>query len=113
MKADRPLFPKQDTRHTLPDTSKLDTTTALALQMIEHPSQCLELRRTAFLRTMINVLQMRGTLQMLIQVHWSSEFAVTQIAFIAVPVPCIAGRPGLLVPFEEVVGDEAVGVFLA
>ena len=50
---------------------------------------------------------------MTIQVAHSSEPAATKIALVRVTVPGIFGRPGPLVPFQEVVRDDAISIALS
>ncbi len=49
---------------------------------------------------------------MAIQVARSSEPAAAKVALVCVTVPGIFSRPGLGVPFQEVVRDDAVSIAL-
>ena len=78
--------------------------------MIEQGRESLELRRTSELvRTVIDLLRVRWTRQVLVQIPLGCELAVAEVAFIFVPVPGILGRPAPFVPFEQVLGYHAIG----
>ena len=82
--------------------------------MVEHASQRLELRPASDLVwTMIYILHVRRALQMAMQVSHSSEPAAAKVALICVTVPGVFSRPGLPVPFQEVVRDNAVPIALS
>lgn len=82
--------------------------------MIEHASQGLELRPASHLiRTMVYLLHMRRALQMTIEVARSSESAAAKVALVCVAVPGVFSRPGLPVPFQEVVRNDAVSIALS
>lgn len=113
-KPNQPLFPRQNPCHIPLHAIELDESATLALQMIEHARQCFELRPASHLiRAMINLLHMRSTLQMTIQVSHRSESAAAKVTLVRVAIPSVFGRPGLPVPFQKVVRDDTVPIALS
>ncbi|CAF9911288.1 MAG: hypothetical protein ALECFALPRED_007222 [Alectoria fallacina] len=114
MPTNDPLIPRQNAPHVALHAVELDESAALALQVIEHARQRLELRPAPRLvRTVIDLLHMRRALQMATQVAHGSELAAAEIALVRVAIPGVVGRPGLPVPFQEVVRDDAVSIALS
>lgn len=62
---------------------------------------------------MIKLLHMRRALQMTIQVAHSSKRTAAQVALVCMAIPGVFGRPGLPVPFQEVVRDDTVSIALS
>lgn len=50
---------------------------------------------------------------MAIQVAYGSEPAVAKVALVGVTVPSVFSRPGLPMPFQEIVRDDAVSIALS
>ena len=83
---------RQKISHILLHAVEFDEAAAFTLQMIEHGRQSLELRSTSeLIRTVIDILQVRWTLQVLVQMLLGCELAMAEVAFVSVPVPGILG----------------------
>lgn len=82
--------------------------------MVEHARQALKLHPAPpNVRTMVDLLHVHGALQVTIQAVYRRELAVAEIAFVEpVRVAGVFSGPGFVVPFEEVVRDDAVAVTL-
>ena len=80
--------------------------------MIKHARQILKaLSTTPLIRAMIDLLLMSITIDMLTQSPKPIPDTMTDITFVAITVPRVFRYGEIAMPFEEVLGDEAVGVF--
>lgn len=112
-KRNKPLVSCQNGPNVLLHAIELDEAATLALQMIEHARQALELRPASrFVWAMIDFLHVCWALQVFVQVRHGCEYALAKVALVAAAVPRVLRGPGLLMPFEEVIGDETVAVTL-
>jgi len=110
-KRNQPI-PRQNIPHLLLHPRKLNKPTTLTLQMIKHARQILKALSTApLIRTMIDLLLMSITIDMLTQSSEPIPYTMADITFVAITVPGVLGYGEVPMPFEEVLGDEAVGVF--
>ena len=109
-----PLTSCQDIPHIVLHATKLDKSAALALQMVKHASQSVELHPTSStVRTVVDLLHMGRAVQMLLQIPHPCKLASAKITFVSIPVPRVCGGPFLFVPFYHVVRDDAIAVTVA
>lgn len=88
---------------------------SLALQMAEKRRQANKLPSATSLLpwTVIQLFAMLSVIQVVVQLIQRYVLAMANITFVAVSVPAAISSFVLLVPFEELVGDDAIGVTLA
>jgi len=80
--------------------------------MVKQSRQILKaLSTTPLIRTLIQFLFMSITIDMLTQSIEPLPDTMADITFVASPVPGVFGDGEVAMPFEEVLGDEAVGIY--
>jgi hypothetical protein len=110
----------KESTNTLLNRSELGVSTTLALQVVEEGSKSREALAAAFAGLVGAVVQrglMSRAADVLLKSSGSAELAVTDVALVAGAVVSVARIPGCVdgatvVPFEQALGDDAVGITL-